>query len=97
MYNLIKFLHKSDKPITTQDHKVSTRGSRHLNKTIPRQTKSIGQRHGNFIGPKIYNKIPISIKTLPHNDRFKHSIKRWILTTGRDYFHCVINNVYINK
>lgn len=42
---------------TTQSQATTTRGISKLNLIIPRQEKSIGQRHGQFIWPKLFNAI----------------------------------------
>lgn len=50
----------------------------------PRRFKQKGQQHGEFIGPRIFNQLPYSVRSLNYRPRFKREVHRWLLNYGRD-------------
>jgi len=62
----------------------STYGLRDTNKFItPRyNTKTYGYHCASYIGPKIWNNLPLEIKLSPSIDSFKRSLHTWLSTTS---------------
>lgn len=87
-YNInIKF-HTNKQLFNLPDHPYSTR-KKHLH-TVPRTQKSIGQRSYLYLGPKLYNTLPVDIKcnTL---SLFKNNLKKFIKNEKME----VINNILL--
>lgn len=58
---------------------------------------TVGQQHADFIGPRLFNKLPHFIKTETHIKRFKYKIHSWIIEKGRTFFqeNITMNNMFV--
>lgn len=74
------------------EHPHSTRSKANLNVIVPKMTKSITQRHAHFIGPVLFNKFPLCLKTRAISDfLFRKKIKTWILDMTPQLFYDIIH------
>ena len=55
--------------------------------TIPRTKLEFGHRHYSYLAPKIYNKLPHSIRVTPAGKTYNKQITKWLLTTNRQLIH----------
>jgi hypothetical protein len=61
---------------------------------IPVIKKSIGARHGRFIGPHIINNIPQNIINIKLEKHFKIEIKNWLMAdVGRELCNKIVNGM----
>lgn len=72
------------------NHSHDTR-TRKNNIFQPRCEKSIGQRNATYLGPRLYNIIPTSIKYTENKQSFKRKAKIWIMESKRSFFGDFIN------
>ncbi|KAL1446508.1 hypothetical protein WDU94_003566 [Cyamophila willieti] len=74
--NLGTFVHKKkDNLLKTKDHKYNLRTK---GLVIPKCNTNIGQKQIDFIGIKIYQKIPTEIKLIEEIKPFKMKFKEWL-------------------
>lgn len=72
------------------NHSYNTR--RHKIKYItPRAHKTIGQRSYSYLGPRLYNSLPLIIRSERSHRAFKRELKKYILNTPRLEIHEIIN------
>lgn len=87
----IRTLIKQYKKTSELAHHTHSYQTRHKkNAVLPKTKKSILQRSFKYIGPKLYNYIPESIKTLPFHI-FKKKVKNWTTEMDRKTIHEYIN------
>lgn len=67
------------------EHSYNTRG-RENKVLIPRCSKTVGQRHCKFLGPKIWDLLPDEYKTLVGHKRFKYEVKNWLREGGEEIY-----------
>lgn len=89
-FNTIMNIFKHKIPVEHITHNYQTRHKQN-NSNVPRCEKTIGQRHCNYLGPKLYNMLPNEFKNIDSLNLFKSKIKKWLLTTPRNIFHKIIN------
>lgn len=88
---ILIFLHTHSTKLNTAltPNRQYTRSSRYIIYNLPtiRRNKQRGQQHIDFIGPRVYNKLPVKYKEIPSSNinSFKYNIRHWILEQGRDY------------
>lgn len=61
-------------------HSYETRHRTLQSVSVPKVTKTFGQNHFMFHAPKIYNKLPLEIKSITHIHTYKKQISKWLLT-----------------
>ncbi|KAJ8978299.1 hypothetical protein NQ317_014503 [Molorchus minor] len=66
------------------NHQYQTRQRTHY--VIPLMFKTAAQRSYNYYAPKIYNSIPVDLKSLPNKTGFKRALKRYLLQGQREDF-----------
>lgn len=84
-------MHQGKLKLESVNHTYQTRNKKNTF-AIPKCEKRIGQRSLEFIGTKIYNSLPDSVKSIQQYSRFKIGIKRWLQTTERNVIHNIINS-----
>lgn len=62
-------------------HKINTRATARQNVIVPSVLCSATQRHIAYIGPKIYNVLPLDIRNKTYK-QVKHKINRWIVESS---------------
>lgn len=68
-----------------------TRQQAQGNLLLPRKQSRLGQRHVDFLGPRIFNLMPNEIKNLGSLGQFKLNVKKWLRDSGREHAERLIN------
>lgn len=71
-----------------------TRAAKNDDMIVPRTCTTFGQRHFNFIAPRMYNYLPDAVKRIETKNSFKKSVSRWLITEGREKVNGMLNIVY---
>lgn len=59
--------------------------------SVPRCCRTIGQRHCDYLSPRLYGLLPSDIKLINNINLFKRKLKIWISYSGRNLFHDFVN------
>lgn len=89
-FNILINIRKKKIKLDPVNHKYETRNKEN-NVTIPKCEKNIGQHSCNYLGHKLYNNLPESIRSVNSFNIYKSKIKKWILETERSRFNNLIN------
>lgn len=82
-------LFKNDHIIKYKNHTYSTRNKQTIKTKV---NKTIGQRNYIYIGPKIYDLLPVELKNITSLKKYKKEIKSWIQNTPRLLLHQTIDS-----
>lgn len=58
---------------------------------IPSMKKTIGQRSFLYVGPKLFNEVPLILKDINSVKLFKKKIKTWLLDKPRNFVHKLVD------
>lgn len=77
-------------------HDYGTKGMINFNLRVPRAKKTVTQRSYYYLGPKIYNLIPLEIRRINAIKLFKKKVLCWIRNKTRNDVHRMIDikNIY---
>jgi hypothetical protein len=75
----------------TPSSNIITRSKTRNNLYIPKVKKGISQRHASYIGPKIFNAIPDTIRQIKTKKSFKYYAKQWLKQYPIDFLIAIIN------
>lgn len=76
-YSILVRQYRNRHELERVDHNYGTRSKEHSTR-VPKVDKTIAQRGYDFLGPRIYNMIPVELKGIQSEGLFKSRIKRWI-------------------
>lgn len=71
------------------NHKYETRTKNSV--MYETMSKTIGQRSHTFLAPKVYNFLPLNIKSITSINKYKKACKNFILTTDRKIINELID------
>ena len=74
--SILKFIHLNKKIQT--NNLINTRSQSESTITVPKVNKTLTQRQVTFLGPKLYNKLPIEIRRIQCIKTFLRKIKLWL-------------------
>jgi len=85
IHTLLCSIHKNRFKMISVSHNYTTRANvqSHLTRNI--YTKSICQRQSNFDGPKYYNTLPASFKSIKNIKKFSTAVRRYVLQNASFY------------
>lgn len=81
----VKYIHKNK--ITSQyeiSHSVNTRANVNGHLEVPFKTHTVCQQSISFLGPKLYNEIPSSLKDAKHMSSFCRQFKLWFADNNKE-------------
>lgn len=70
---------KTNKQKETVQHRHDTRHKAKTSLVIPKPQKTLMKRSFLFIGPHLYNKLPLDLKVINSTKLFKNRLKKWLL------------------
>lgn len=76
--------HKNKQNLTQPSHNYNIR---HNNYVVPYMKKTVGQKSYTYLGPKLYNSLPLFLKSITSQNSFKYQIKQYTLTLTRQSVH----------
>lgn len=88
--NMLIHQYKNKADLKNIEHDYNTRHKEQAIQ-VPRTDKTIGQRCYYYIGPRIYNEVPIEIKRINSISLYKTKIKHWIMNKPRLFFHQIVD------
>lgn len=91
IHKLLTFIRKNPQFFLNMDHTHSTR-RRNIDLAVPRMTTTAAQRTVTYLGPKIYNRLPMDIKEMVLVNIFKAKTKTWIIENRINYSEDLITN-----
>lgn len=89
--NIAKYVHKNITSFKKITHLSNTRNKINNNLEIPRTSKKLAQNQVTFLGPKLYNAIPVEIRGCPSSITFMCLVKKWIFSIPITTFEKIIN------
>lgn len=69
---------------TSSASSAHTRRHSKFNLGIPMKKKQIGQQCADYIGPHIFNQLPLTCRESHSDTTFKAKVNNWLRSTGRD-------------
>jgi Reverse transcriptase (RNA-dependent DNA polymerase) len=91
---VIKHIHQNCPPTKTQNNNhryINTRSKTKKSALLNRVNKGLTQRHAYFLGPKLYNLLPLNIRLTKSIKSFNQSCKNWLVTYPIDKIEECIN------
>ena len=82
---LVNYMKKNENRNNVVNHTHNTRIRERNYQDVPRMNTAFGQRSIVYLGPTIFNRIPVEIKEEENINRFKRKIRHWLLSIG---IHC---------
>ena len=70
-------------------HSHSTRGNTNNLLNIPNSKKDLNKRFVNFLGPKLYNLLPLNIRNINNNKRFNNLLKDYMFANIASFLNIV--------
>ena len=80
--NILIYLRTKAETPSKSKQTLATRRAAGNYMNVPFMRTTFGQRHFSFIGPKMYNILPVFIKETPSQQVFKKELKKWLLGDG---------------
>ena len=77
---ILLYIHKHPEHTITVAHRHHTR-TRNTNLSLPRMATALGQRHAMYLATKIYNIIPLHLKSIQN---YKTEMKKWLIERDID-------------
>lgn len=89
---ILLYYQKNRNKLQRLEHIHNTR-NKEKTYNLPKRDKTIGQRCFDYLGPKLFNQIPIYLQNIQKLSYFKAKIKIWMKSKNRDFFHKIVNNI----
>lgn len=90
-YKILVNIHQGKIPLYPVDHPYKTR-NRDCAVKIPKCNKSAMQKSVTYLGPKLYNIIPVELRMTNNKNTFKRKLKLWMQQKNRHVFNSLVNN-----
>lgn len=88
---LLVYLKKNEQNIKFNQHIYHTRHKLKITKK-PVTKKTIGQKSHTYLGPKLFDHVPDSLKNINNIKIFKNKIKKWLLSIKNTVIEYIIKN-----
>lgn len=89
-HTILMNIYKNKNNLRNIGHEYSTRYKEKSTK-VPKMNKTIGQRSFIYLGPKICNVLPKSLKEINSHSLFKSKTKMWVSQQPRNKIHQLID------
>lgn len=83
------FIHKNEKLKIYCTHQYETRNKNNKHIVIPHSTRNKNQRFLNYLGPKLYNLIPLEIKQSKNLKNFIHRSNQFIIQNYSTFMNTI--------
>lgn len=91
---VLTYQHKNAESLCIPQHKHNTRSKDTQISETRRANKKYSMKALTYIGPRLYNLLPLEIRSIKKINHFQKKTTQWITNTNRGYIHKIIENCH---